>query len=321
MTSRAFLSSSDPETSEDLCLICLTALDKDTKKALGVNPWNKLIEIAKKWQELDIPESDVHYNFTTVYKRIVNLPAPKQDSNYFVHNNCQLSMRGTKYDRYAKRYAKAPVNVEEAILPEIPTPTRELRRKSSHEKVKICFICNTTTAEDDNTFNNKGLGRCSQNTALEKLEKAKANHLNNSISSYHSAALRFEMATSGAAHDVFAADIYYHKSCYNNFIKFTEEVSLSEHEIVKKEKMDAVLYNFLRYLKQKIIMEKNAYLLIDLLQDIQDLSEEAGLDEPIVETTLALRRLIETNLDKKISFHLIDKKLMAYSSEVNRVVL
>ena len=89
MTSRAFLSSSDPETSEDICLICLTALDKDTKKALGVNPWNKLIEIAKKWQELDIPESDVHYNFTTVYKRIVNLPAPR-NSNYFVHNNCQL---------------------------------------------------------------------------------------------------------------------------------------------------------------------------------------------------------------------------------------
>ena len=255
MTSRAFLSSSDPETSEDICLICLTALDKDTKKALGVNPWNKLIEIAKKWQELDIPESDVHYNFTTVYKRIVNLPAPR-NSNYFVHNNCQLSMRGTKYDRCAKKYAEAPVNVEEAILPEIPTPTRELRRKSSHEKVKICFICNTTTAEDDNTFNNRGLGRCSQNSALEKLEKAKANHLNNSISSYHSAALRFEMATSGEAHDIFAADIYYHKSCYNGFIKFTEEVTLSEQEFIKKEKMDAVLYNFLRYLKQKIIMEK-----------------------------------------------------------------
>ena len=30
-----------------------------------------------------------------------------------------------------------------------------------------------------------------------------------------------------------------------------------------------------------------------------------------------MRKFIETNLDQKISFHLIDKKLMAYSTEVN----
>ena len=317
MASRAFLSSSDSETSEDLCLICLASLGKEAKTSLGLDPWIKLVECAKKWQELDIPESDPSYNFTTLYRRFANLPNPR-NSNYSVHKACKLNMTGIKLSRCAKKYkakneAIAIDNQNTLENLEI-TPQRSSTRRSN--LIKKCFVCDIVTDNDNQSFNKGGLARCSQHSALLKLEIAQAQNVKDHNDTLYPAALRYKMAISGSSHDIFAADIHYHKSCYNKFIKIKEK-DTDELENLKLEKIDSAVQNFVRCIKQKILREKKAYLLVDLLKDLEDFREEEGLEEPIASTTLSLRRIIEKNIPEKISFHLIGKKLMAYSTDIN----
>ena len=126
------------------------------------------------------------------------------------------------------------------------------------------------------------------------------------------------MVTSGRAHDIFAADVLYHKTCYNKFIRFEcDKLEIEQAIIDEKGKKERVASKFIKLVQQRVLSDKKAFLLIDLLNDISDLSEEEGLEEPSISTTKVLRRLIESHFEEKISFHLVGKRSMVYSSDVN----
>ena len=65
-----------------------------------------------------------------------------------------------------------------------------------------------------------------------------------------------------------------------------------------------------------MLNDKKAFLLINLLGDISDLSEEEGL-EPAATSTTSLRRIIGINFDEIVSFQIVGKRLMIYSSDGN----
>ena len=94
----------------------------------------------------------------------------------------------------------------------------------------------------------------------------------------------FKGVTGGSAHDIFTADVLYHKSCYNKFIYILlqqkRKRQQQQEEKDHKNKNEEVIRRFCRLIEQKMLNDKKAFLLIDLLGDISDLSDEEGV-EPV----------------------------------------
>ena len=129
------------------------------------------------------------------------------------------------------------------------------------------------------------------------------------------------MATSGSAYDILAADVIFHKSCCNKFTYILlqqkrKRQQQQEEEEDKKNKKEEAIRRFYKLIEQKVLNDKKAFLLIDLLGDISDLSEEEGL-EPVGTSTKFLQRIFETNHEAMASFQIVGKRLMIYSSDVN----
>ena len=54
----------------------------------------------------------------------------------------------------------------------------------------------------------------------DELNEAQKHHIQDERNKLYGAASRLSLETSGRAHDIFAADVLYHKTCYYKFIPF-----------------------------------------------------------------------------------------------------
>ena len=71
-------------------------------------------------------------------------------------------------------------------------------------------------------------------------------------------------------------------------------------------------------LRKRVVHEKDAFLLSDLLEHIKRLSELNGMTEPIIiSNTRTLKRRIIDEFSDGISFYPKDKYLIVHSSDVN----
>ena len=82
---------------------------------------------------------------------------------------------------------------------------------------------------------------------------------------------------SGPVHDIFALDVYYHKKCYTNFVREKEIRTVSCDE-TQTSKSEQVKEEFLHLILKRIIQEKKAYFLTELMQDVEEMSSDSDLD-------------------------------------------
>ena len=82
----------------------------------------------------------------------------------------------------------------------------------------LYFVCDSRQENDDTDSNDGGKGRCSLDSSKSKLIEAQKIQILNESSNFYTAANCLKMATSDTAHDIYAADVLYHKSCCNKFI-------------------------------------------------------------------------------------------------------
>lgn len=98
-------------------------------------------------------------------------------------------------------------------------------------------------------------------------------HLNNYVSKLlNSATKHLQIILCGRAHDIFALGAYYHQSCYIRFtyiLTMSQSRSCSDHE---NEKIVSI--RFCTYVKLKMWRKRNAHLLKELLEDVNNLYEE-----------------------------------------------
>ena len=154
--------------------------------------------------------------------------------------------------------------------------------KTSQEK-RTCFICDEKRSIDSNQFNQGGLGRCCQESSAQKLISSMQTNLVDNDSNWYAGAKRLELLFSGPSHDIFAVDVYYHQSCYLCFTK-TKKASIEDGTNFDKE---IVIGEFNTYISVKIIKEKSAYLLNELLKDSNYFSSEFGI-KPVFTCTKSL---------------------------------
>ena len=94
-----------------------------------------------------------------------------------------------------------------------------------------------------------GSYRVSKGVVAEKLLLAKDIHLNNINSAYHTSSKSLDIMLKGSAVDLYAAEIFYHNRCLQNFSRVS-------HKFEKNPMVDVVLNHFIDYVKVKICHQK-----------------------------------------------------------------
>ena len=79
----------------------------------------------------------------------------------------------------------------------------------------------------------------------------------NKESRFFHAVKRLGILLSGKVHDIFAADVFYHQTCYITFL--LNPVKLLSKDDLQKKKAKNVLDLFKYRIKTKIIRDKEAY--------------------------------------------------------------
>lgn len=113
-----------------------------------------------------------------------------------------------------------------------------------------------------------GLRRCDNDDT--KMLNRKTTILAWSDHKLHSAAKRLDVILSGF-HDIFAADVYVHQSCYLKIAINPVHPKIKDNERTQEED---VLSEFKFKLRTKIIRDHEAFLLHELLRDIQSMSTD-----------------------------------------------
>ena len=192
---------------------------------------------------------------------------------------------------------------------------RTRSNSSSNGMKRMCFICNKQRESDDNQYNCGGLARLETESSKIKLNERMNFYLEDKNNKFYDAATRLQMKISFEAHDFYAADVFYHNSCY---IKFAIKNPVTMHNRETGENLENnILDEFFVTLKKRVIFEKDAFLLSDLLDDIRMLSEEYGLTEPVISNTRTLKRKITERYPDEISYYPKGKYLIVHCSDMN----
>ena len=194
------------------------------------------------------------------------------------------------------------------------TPNTRSKSQSIASLEKQCFVCNSIRKSDGEAYNMGGLRRCDNEATAKKILNRKTILLSLNDHKLYSAAKRLDVILAGF-HDIFAADVYIHQSCYLKFA--INPVHPKTKDIERIEKENDVLEEFKFKLRTKIIRDREAFLLHELLHDIRAISDEQGLEGPPIQETKTLRRFIEINFEHEISLSALGKYLVVYPCDVN----
>ena len=295
-----------------VCALCNAVVilrsEQKYKKAVKYKKdLSTLKRYAEKWRDLDIPSTDPLASFSSAFSRLNG-----RAEGYF-HDNCLTNIR-LKHSTYASRY-KTKVSCNEPLQVDVQQPSPSISavitspnyctRSSltSPTEKQQCFICYQDSIEK--TF------RISQASVAEKVHRAKSLHLNKYNSLYFTAAKRLDIMLQGDSLDIFAADVFYHNMCLQDFTYIRKEYEDDPTE-------QFVLDYFCSYINLKICQQKNAYLLHELLNDSNNMCEEHGIAK-IFTRTKSLRRYLEQHVEN-VSFTQSRKFVVVYSSDIDPVM-
>ena len=110
----------------------------------------------------------------------------------------------------------------------------------------------------------------------DKILESKDVFLEDKHHNNHQAAKRLDVILAGA-HDIFAADVYIHQSCYISFV--IKAVNPKSPDEYLQEKDNDVKTLFAYKARTSILKDKAAYLTHELLKDVAFISDEQGLEE------------------------------------------
>lgn len=319
MAAQPFLAAHSTERTK--CLLCAKIIvDKEKKQTIGTSGLSTIEEKAVLWANVLVPDGDEPYKeFTCVQERITRATT----KSFEAHSSCRLMFR-THLDRKQKEYGiKENTEVVYSDKVELEEYNKQEEKRASGRVVKkvnfICFICNTNTSKDTKPYGEGGLGRCSEHRSFKKLHDQMI--LQNVPGDKHEgAAKRLELLLSGQSFDVFAVDVYYHRSCYLSFASpyKSKETVMNKDEIAKVNVLkNKVTEEFLKLVERKVIKDKEAYLMTDLLEDIKNMSTENGLQEPCMKYTYELKDKLQGHFGEKMSFYKAGRNLIVHPTSIN----
>lgn len=163
-----------------------------------------------------------------------------------IHEKCRINFR-TRLPRKEAQPSKPLATSFNTIDEPVAAPSYRVPRGSLRKK-QICFVCNEETKDDNKQCDSGGFGRYSEPNAVSNIQRSRELKIKEEGNKFHDAAKRLEVILSGASYDVFAANVYYHKT-YDNFtypydrkLPFTDA---AEKDTLATEVMNNFFSNFL----------------------------------------------------------------------------
>ena len=189
------------------------------------------------------------------------------------------------------------------------------RSKSTFVGVRIQgFTCYEYRESASNAYNCGGVARWCEEGTRRKLPDRINVLWQGPEKKFHETAARPYMKIGYEVHDAFTADVYYHNSCY---IEFTQKKNGANSRWDCWITWEWYTWQvFVSALKKRLVHEKDAFLLSNLLEDIKRLSELSEMAE-LLSNTRTLRRRIIDKFSDDVSFYPKDKYLIVRSSNVN----
>ena len=255
--------------SNTLCLLCQKEIKKkEQSRKLTPSGWSKLKGEAKEWSSIDVPFSENMHVYTEVFCKICYVV----DAFGTVHNSCRFNF-STKWNTSLTKYGRVrPLDAEiqnPSVTLEIPcaiSPNKRVTRSSSDgsSSGQVCFVCFEKKEQDDLPYAKGGLGRCSEERSGDRLFEKTTFYLNDKTNVNFDAAKRLNLMLQGKSYDIFSRDIYYHRCCYLRYAHPYTDTKIQEQNKAEPH----ILGTFYNKIKAKILRDKCAFLLHELLNDI-----------------------------------------------------
>ena len=192
---------------------------------------------AASWSQINIQFELKEHNFTEVLNR---LNKQNDKEKVIVHTSCRVGFRN-KVKTFQERYGL--INLSEGSIEEntrtvsSDSPSKHATRSAIgnvRTLEKKCFICNEIRTVDNEAYNGGGLARITcEDTKNRRTEKY---FIVNKESRFFQAAKRLDILLSGSVRDVFAADVFYHQSCYIKFLIKRSKDNFHQGMIYQKTK-------------------------------------------------------------------------------------
>lgn len=216
MSVNPYLKSNNPDSYR--CLLCDLFINDKDKIAVKSDAFKSIQRNASLWSKLDQRVCD-QQPYKSFHEVSLRLPKTFTETLH-IHKDCAVSFR-SRLKRKQKQ-AKKLTEIDRMCTEQgetdggecsisLPSPTLKRFKLSQDKKSeKTCLICNQSTSDDAQPYNNGGLARCSEKTSALKLKASVARRLVDEEDHYYEAAKRIDILLHGASYDVFAADVYYH---------------------------------------------------------------------------------------------------------------
>ena len=185
----------------ELCLLCNSCIMAvhDVSK-VAENGLQRYRELADNWSRID---SSLPACSKASYAEFLTdaqwLSAVNHD--IAIHNSCCMN-----FQRRLKCFegqCNKPSNPQICKVQTLKFWIRKLApdhnrvRRGSMPHNKVCFICNTVTPNDENAYNEGGIGRCSEDNASLSLKHAMETAMNDEGHKHHAAAKRLKVILEG----------------------------------------------------------------------------------------------------------------------------
>ena len=205
------------------------------------------------------------------------------------------------------------ISLNESTSSKIPV------KRKSIDKEKLCFACQEKRKSDNFPLNQGGLGRCTEERAGNRIEERTSIFLKDEDSRFHNAAIKLHILLEGS-HDVYAAEVYHHESCYLKYavnkIKYNKIAGNAESNEYEETLCLNILDDFLSKVERCIIFQRSAFLLSNFLKELMKLYKNYGIC-PLIDNTKELKRRLIKKFDEQNGFFLPGKQLIVFSIEVN----
>ena len=135
---------------------------------------------------------------------------------------------------------------------------------------------------------------------------------------YYSAAVRLNQMLSGDSTDIFSVDVFSHKSCHIKFAINAKPTLEEEKNDEMARLYEDVLSNFYLKVRLKILSQKQAFLLHQLLSDFTQMCKDYCVpDTYFFTSTKSLKRYLSKKIEDELSFFPSGKFVIVHSSSVN----
>lgn len=107
--------------------------------------------------------------------------------------------------------------------------------------------------------------------------------------------------------ELFLVDVYYHKKCYSGLMYTYQLISFS---FKTKKLRISLLIALSKRIKLRVLKDKEAFLLTEILLDLKEMSYDCGLDSPPSKLThtYQLNKMILSCLRDKIDIVIFKKQ-------------